>query len=121
MDTRYEPSRLIGPEDIRVGEYVTVSHVVYEWVSRDEHQTLHRPIEPTRVTMMADDAGRPLRVVGVCQPFVLVEDPRGKHTTVDLRQHRLAKLSRDFGTHAFCRMRPSKGSPDVLCTDGAGI
>ena len=96
-----EPSRLIGPEDIELGDYVTVSHETFEYVP----SACKRDIKPSRVTLMVDNAGRPLKVVSVCQPFVLVEDPNGKHYPLDLRRHRLARLSMTYGNTAFHRMQ----------------
>ena len=93
----YEPSSLIGPEDIELGDYVTVSHETFEYIPTGcEHDGQLR-----RVTMLADNAGKPLKVVSLCPPFILVEDPNGKHYPVDLRNHRLARLSGSYGKEAF--------------------
>lgn len=47
----------------------------------------------------------PFRVVEVCVPFVLVAEPDGAHRTLDLRRHRLARVSDRFGQRAFARLR----------------
>lgn len=57
-----------------------------------------RVIEPPRLTLISDEAGRPLKVVSLCRPFVLVEDPNGQHVPLDLRSRRLARLSGSYGS-----------------------
>lgn len=101
-----EPSRLIGPEDIEPGDYVTVSHETFEYLPSG----CERDAEPMRVTLIADNAGRPLKVVSICQPFVLVKDPNGKHYPLDLRAHRLARLSASYGKKTFKRMGRTRKS-----------
>ena len=35
----------------------------------------------------------PMKVVEVCLPFVLVERATGRHRTLDVRRHKLARVS----------------------------
>ena len=121
MDTRFEPSRLIGPEDISRGDYVTVSHEIQEYVPWFSDDFWRGNVDAKRVSTVAERSGRPLRVVGVCQPFVLVQDVRGRHGTVDLRRQRLARLSQAFGEEAFRRMGSESDGVGWLCAEGGGI
>lgn len=99
-----KPSRLIGPEDIRVGQYVTCAHQTYELVpSPCDVPTGDRHVEPHYVTVTAPDAGEALRVEAVCLPYVLVRTMHGRIDAVDLRQVRLARLSKAYGRAAFSR------------------
>ena len=62
-------------------------------------------LEPSRVSVMPDCAGYPLEIVGVCLPFVLVRTPSGAHGTLDLRRHRVVRLSSKFAKMASKRIR----------------
>jgi hypothetical protein len=101
MDTQLKPSRVIGPEDVRCGDYVTVTHVMYEYIQDICASTPSQEIPVSRFTLMSDDAGQAHKVVAVCLPFVLVEDPNGKSGSLDLRRHRIAKLTEKYGRKAF--------------------
>ncbi len=96
-----KPSRVIGPEDVRRGDYVTVTHTLYEFIQDTCASTPRQEIPVSRVTVMSDDAGRAMKVVAVCLPFVLVEDTHGKRDSLDLRRHRVARLTNAFGRKAF--------------------
>lgn len=114
MDLQLEPSRLIGPEDVRPGIYVTVSHETFEFVPRLHGKPEAGGVEPIRVTFIPHHAGRPFKVVSVCLPFVLVKDPWDRHHPFDLRCHRLARLSASFGKTAFKRMRMTPEPSDCV-------
>ena len=43
----------------------------------------------------------PMKVKSVCLPFVFVKLPDGRHRTLDVRQHQLAEVSRDYGRSVF--------------------
>jgi hypothetical protein len=44
-------------------------------------------------------------VTGICLPFVLVKSPRGRHATLDLRRHVLARLDENYAREAFRRLK----------------
>lgn len=101
-------ARPLAPEDLRSGQFVCIMHVMHEYIPFWclEEATFREP-EPVRLFCLAEEAGTPLRVVEVCVPFVLVEQPDGAHRTLDLRRHRLAGVSERFGERAFKRLRRS--------------
>lgn len=111
MSKKFEPSRVIGPEDVKVNQYVTITHVTYEFLADDCFALPRAEIAPSRVTLMHGCAGRPLKVVGVCLPFVLVEDPAGTHSTVDLRKCQIALLNARFGRKAFKMLKTGAATP----------
>jgi hypothetical protein len=49
-----------------------------------------------------------LKVKAICLPYVLVETPKGRHKTLDLRQCRLVRLGDGYAKKAwkeFCKAR----------------
>lgn len=96
-------SRFIAGEDVARGDYITITRVRYELVPCFcEVDTTH---DAMRINVTPDIAGLPLKVKGVCLPFVLVKSPRGRHATLDLRRHTVARLARDYGRAAFRRLK----------------
>ena len=98
---------MIGPEDVREGDFVTVTHITYEFFDYCDTATT-RKIAIQRATAMHYDAGQPMKVVGVCLPFVLVKHPDQRCCALDMRRHSLARLSEAFGRRAFKAMKPTK-------------
>ncbi len=103
MDTLLKPSRVIGPEDVRVGDYITITHEVLEFfVCANATEYGQEPeIKLKRMAVMPYGAGRPYKVVSVCLPFVLVRTMTGERCTLDLRQHHIARINKVFGKEAF--------------------
>jgi hypothetical protein len=92
-------------EDIAPGMYVTVMREVSECVKFWALVGPWSQIEMARWERTPERSGTPLRVVGVCVPFVLVERVGGSHRTLDVRRHRLAVLPSRFGAESFRRLR----------------
>lgn len=97
----------LAAEDVVVGDYIAVLHVLYElpsffW-SRDADAL--PPHEPVRIQLMPTDGGEPLRVVAVCLPFVLTKSAQGQNQTVDLRRCRIARLDRRYAQIAWKALR----------------
>ncbi len=103
-------SQPLAPEDIRPGDYVSLLHVVSECVPFFCIEDVQfRQIEPVRITHMPRSI-EPMEVVEVCLPFVLVRLPDEKHQTLDVRRHRVARLSQRFGKKSFKRLKaPAEG------------
>ena len=91
-------SRSLAAEDLKCGEFVGILYETVEypsfWWSCDP-QVLS-PSEPVRMHCHTTDCGIPLKVKAICLPFVFVKKPCGEHRTLDLRQHRLVRLSREY-------------------------
>jgi hypothetical protein len=105
----------LAPEEVRAGDFVTVLHVTYELPSfywcAESFRIPHD--QPVRLQLLADDAGSPLKVRSICLPFVLAKAVDGSHRTLDLRKHRLARLSRRFAKTAWKAAK--KASPKPAC------
>ena len=109
MEYERTMSRLLPPEDIEVGQYVSVLHVVGESMPWDfELDATWRQRSPVRTLWLPDRGGVPLRVVEVCLPFVLVERPSGRHRTLDVRRYRLARVSDRYGREVFKRIQDDR-------------
>lgn len=103
------PSRLIGPEDLKVGMYVTVSQVNQEavWLTDD-------PSGGERVEREMYESfpwcTYVYRIRAVSLPYALAVDHEGDVATLDLRRHRLARVAKSFGKLTFRLQRLAEQS-----------
>ena len=105
MSKSLKTIRTLAPEDVRVGDYVAITQLVVELPSFFWDDSATRdPSDPVRMPWIPGDGGLPRRVVDVCLPFVFVEEPDGRHCTLDMRRHRLARLSKRYARAALKRM-----------------
>jgi hypothetical protein len=91
-------AKSLAPEEVRVGDFVAVLHVTYElpsfyWCAESFRIPYDQPV---RLQLLPSDTESPLKVRSICLPFVLVKSSDGSHRTLDMRRHRLARLSRRF-------------------------
>ncbi|MCB9853227.1 MAG: hypothetical protein H6819_09045 [Phycisphaerales bacterium] len=114
--------RALAPEDIRIGDYVAITQLVLELPSFFWNDATSRdPSTPVRLPWTPGDGGLPRRVVDVCLPFVFVQEPDGRHSTLDTRRHRLARLNKRYARAALKRMaqdrkrRPKAGEESSVC------
>ena len=98
-------SRFVGPEDVRPGDYVTISHITHEVIACDAPVTGSQEMAPIRVRTLSALAGWPFKVVSVSLPFVMVIDADGDHCTLDFRCHQLARVPKSYGKAAFKSVR----------------
>jgi len=103
-----EASRFVGPEDVRPGDYVTISHTTHEVIACDAPITGSQEMEPIRVRTLSALAGWPFKVVSVSLPFVMVIDAYGDHATLDFRRHQLARVPKSYGKAAFTSVRAAQ-------------
>lgn len=96
-------SRSLAGEDLRCGDFVAILHEIVEWPSffwSCDPQLLP-PDEPVRLMCRSSDGGTPLKVKAISLPFVFVKEPSGGHLTLDVRKHRLARLSPEYARLAW--------------------
>ena len=100
----------VAPEDLGVGDYVTVLNEIAEYPSFlwNNDGGYSASTEPVRVQWRAFGGGMPFRVKAICLPFALLKNPKGKHKTVDLRGCQLVRLSLDYARAAWLAMRKKK-------------
>ena len=97
----------IAGEDIACGDYVAVLNEVVELPSCLWHDCAVSlaPDEPVRIRRMAEDAGQPHKVIGVCLPFVYVETHGGAVVTLDTRQRQVVRLDRACARRVWKKMK----------------
>jgi hypothetical protein len=96
-------ARSLAAEDLRCGDFVAILQETVEWPSFfwDSDPQLLPPEQPVRLVTRGRDGGTPLKVKAICLPFVLVKKPDGGHRTLDVRQHRLVRLSGKYAQAAW--------------------
>ena len=103
----------LAPEEVRVGDYISILHVTYELPSFlwcEDSFALPRD-QPVRLQLLSDEGGLPLKVCSVCLPFVLVKDHAGKPRTLDVRKHRLARLHRNYAKAVWKARKKQPANP----------
>lgn len=114
--TQPATSRAVAPEDLRVGDYVTVAHRTYQLVPLDPF-TPGDVLQPQSIRLIPDEAGECYRVAAVCLPFVLTRSAGGGHPTLDVRRMTLRRLDKRFGKAAFAALSPKKRTgSEASCT-----
>ena len=109
--TRPEPTLAasVFGEDLACGDYVAVMHTTvdipsYMWdacgVSLSPHETV-------RLKYIPDDAGRPLKIIAVCLPFVYAKTPEKQTEIIDTRRMQLVRLDRQCAQAAWKELRSS--------------
>jgi hypothetical protein len=96
-------ARSLAAEDLKRGDFVSILHETVEypsfWWGCDPQ--LWPPSEPVRMHCRTSDCGLPLKVKAICLPFVFVKKPCGEHRMLDIRQHRLVRLSAAYARHVW--------------------
>ena len=109
--------RPLAPEDAAPGMYITVMCQRHEWFPDPclaDAATIQM-LRPMRWDRIPKDSGHPLRIAGVCLPFLFVQTPQGGARTLDVRRMSLARLTDVYGREAFARLAraaSSKSSDD---------
>jgi hypothetical protein len=102
----------LAPEDLCANEYVAVLGCRAEYPSffwwGDSPGLV--PDEPVRIEWSYLSENIPLRIEAICLPFVFVKSPKGKYQTLDICQHRLARLDHRFAKAAWRRLKQSAAS-----------
>ena len=89
--------RAIHPEDLNVGDYVTVLQQSYQfgtfaWCGIDMHQ--FPPDELIEIS--ARSVFEALKVKDICFPFILCTGLEGETRIIDTRSHQIGKLAPSF-------------------------
>ncbi len=97
-------SHCVAGEDLRVGEYIAVLSTMGEFLSHAWDRCDLPPDEVVRVRYVPSMAGIPLKVFGICLPFVYTRQSNGSVAIVDLRMTRVARLdkgcAKEFWKHS---------------------
>jgi hypothetical protein len=114
MDTT--TSKVLAPEDISPGDYIAPLSMSVEFLDV-WRESRTGPPEVCRASFLAC-AFTPYKVVSVCLPFVLVEDMKGEHETLDVRRCVLARLDEDFAEAAIKKGRKRLKASGVCLEKG---
>ena len=100
----------IAGEDIACGDFVAVMNQIAEFPSFlwNCSAVSLAPDEPVRIRYMADDAGYPMKVIGVCLPFVYAKTHFGLVVVLDTRQRQLVRLDHDCARAVWKNMKASR-------------
>lgn len=102
-------AKSLAPEDVRLGDYVSPLHEVYDFASFlwGCDDALEDRAQTVPVRFVAEGSGVPLKVKAVCLPFVLVKHPTHGAYTLDVRRHQLARLDKTYAKRAWQALQPS--------------
>ena len=103
-------ARTLAPEDVRAGIDIAVLTETVELIPFCLVESPSGTPPLRRYELLATPIGVPLRVRAVCVPFVLVETPRGKRRTLDLRRTRVAELDEAYAREARRAFAPKRTS-----------
>lgn len=102
MATQTLTTRQIAPDDMKIGDYVAITHEYCEFIDRyasERHQQL--TLQRVETLYEDEDAGTPLLVMRICLPFVLVRKPDKQYVSVDIRRFKLVKLDDHYALDAI--------------------
>lgn len=90
-------SKPLAPEDIVPASFVTIaSEQIAAIPCCFEPEQFASGVLPIRLSRIPDGAGKPLFVLEVCVPFVLVRDEKSRVRLLDTRRVALSKVSVAF-------------------------
>ena len=97
-------AKLLAPEDIRVGMYVSIHSELGEYLPFSilcgKSQWSNPEIVRIRWLPSDFEVG-PRIVISVCLPYILVKDQDGDLRTLDTRRYGLVRISDSYGREAF--------------------
>ncbi len=105
-----ELAKTLAGEDVCCGDMVAILDVILEFPSflwGDDPNVLP-PQEPVYMRSRSAHTGKPLKVKAICLPYILVETPKGRHKTLDVRQCRLVRLGDGYAKKAWKKFRKAR-------------
>ena len=96
-------SKKLHPEDIAVGDFVSMMSVLYQypsylWCGVDT--TRLTPEFPVEITFLPSGPVEVYAVKAICLPFIFCQSANDNHHIFDVRQTQLARLSPSFASVA---------------------
>ena len=100
----------VAGEDLAGGDYVALLNEVIDFPSFlwDSCGASLSPHEMVRLRLFPEQAGKPLKVLVVCLPFVYAKSPSGDTKTIDTRQLQLVRLNRKCAKIVWKELRSKK-------------
>jgi hypothetical protein len=110
-----EPSAAatIAGEDLASGDYIALLNQTVDFPSFlwDACGASLSPHELVRLKVIPGNAGRPMRVIAICLPFVYAKTPKGKTATIDTRRTQLVRLDRKCAKVIWKELRRAPKQP----------
>ena len=96
-ESQLSPSlaQCVAGEDLRVNEYIAVLTTTGEFLSNSWDRCDLPPEAVVRVRFIPAIAGVPLKVFGICLPFVYTKHFNGNVEIIDMRCTQLARLNKE--------------------------
>jgi hypothetical protein len=108
-------ARPLAPEDVRTGDHIVILHEIRE-IQPCEFCCIDAgevpPLERRRYRTMPRGDIRPLHVIAVAIPFIVVRKRSGKTEMLDLRRAAVARVDAEFARAAVPESRPKKQRKD---------
>ncbi len=89
-------AQCVAGEDLQLGEFISMLTTTTEFLSHlwDRCDLTLSPSEVVRVKYIPHRAGTPLKILGICLPFVYVQGANKKVEVLDLRLTQVVRLDR---------------------------
>lgn len=119
-------ARPLAPEDVRVGDHIVILHEIRE-IQPCEFCCIDAgevpPLERRRYRTMPRGDTRPLHVIAVAIPFIVVRKRNGKTQMLDLRRAAVARVDASFARAALAESGPKEkkkgGAKGKRASDGS--
>ncbi len=95
--------RALAPEDVTPRMFVCISHVVQEYVAAPSSGDGYGASPRVMNVVQTMPGHRPFLVIDVCLPYLFAKDADGDYATLDLRRHRLVRVSTRYARNVFRR------------------
>lgn len=108
-DSTITLAAIVAGEDVACGDFVALLNTTYEVPSYmwDAGPATLPIDELVRLRMIPSDAGVPLKVFGVCLPFLYVKSSGGELKTLDLRRQQIVRLDRACAKEVWNELKPA--------------
>lgn len=85
----------VAGEDLQIDEFIAVLSTTGEYLSHAWDRCDLSPHEVVRVRYVPCGAGQPLKIIGICLPFVYVRRASEAVDILDLRMTQVVRLERE--------------------------
>ena len=109
--SRHSPrnvARPLSPEDITADMFITVHYYMIELINFGCSSNDFEPPRQFLTKWLPFDDPQTFKVVDVCLPFILIEQPNRKQRMVDVRRYRFVQISTSIGKHVWKKSKPKK-------------
>lgn len=106
-------ARCVAGEDLSVDEYIAVLSTTGQYLSHDWDRCDLPPEEVVRVRYVPTIAGVPLKIFGICLPFVYARRSNDVIEIIDMRMTQVARLDKDAAREIWKQLKEKPGKINV--------